>query len=154
MEAIDQDVALGFLRSLLIDLQENEDGMRKDFEDASLSIAEIRKRLKIWQGKHSEMVQRNMRDALKAKLGRDPPTTVSFKDFFSKIVEEFQTETEIIELIKSVNGSILKVKDMIKSQLKKDPNLYDLSSVSYTHLRAHETPEHLVCRLLLEKKKL
>src|SRR5678816_1491096 len=28
--------------------------------------------------------------------------------------------------------------------------LYD--AVSYTHLRAHETPEHLVCRLLLEKK--
>src|SRR5678815_4143447 len=27
-----------------------------------------------------------------------------------------------------------------------------LRSVSYTHLRAHETPEHLVCRLLLEKK--
>src|SRR5678816_1325164 len=25
-----------------------------------------------------------------------------------------------------------------------------LPSVSYTHLRAHETPEHLVCRLLLE----
>src|SRR5678815_4697594 len=24
-----------------------------------------------------------------------------------------------------------------------------LLSVSYTHLRAHETPEHLVCRLLL-----
>src|SRR5674536_196517 len=27
-----------------------------------------------------------------------------------------------------------------------------VSAVSYTHLRAHETPEHLVCRLLLEKK--
>eukprot|EP00658_Telonema_sp_P-2_P067917 TRINITY_DN56852_c0_g1_i1.p1 TRINITY_DN56852_c0_g1~~TRINITY_DN56852_c0_g1_i1.p1 ORF type:complete len:215 (+),score=40.70 TRINITY_DN56852_c0_g1_i1:3-647(+) len=27
-------------------------------------------------------------------------------------------------------------------------------TVSYTHLRAHETPEHLVCRLLLEKKKI
>ncbi len=25
---------------------------------------------------------------------------------------------------------------------------------SYTQLRAHETPEHLVCRLLLEKKKI
>src|SRR5678816_2690657 len=25
------------------------------------------------------------------------------------------------------------------------------SAVSYTHLRAHETPAHLVCRLLLEK---
>src|SRR5678815_4420637 len=29
---------------------------------------------------------------------------------------------------------------------------YDNKPVSYTHLRAHETPEHLVCRLLLEKK--
>src|SRR5674536_382743 len=28
-----------------------------------------------------------------------------------------------------------------------------ITTVSYTHLRAHETPEHLVCRLLLEKKK-
>ena len=26
-------------------------------------------------------------------------------------------------------------------------------AVSYTHLRAHETPEHLVCRILLAKKK-
>ena len=26
-------------------------------------------------------------------------------------------------------------------------------SVSYTHLRAHETRSNLVCRLLLEKKK-
>src|SRR5678815_3302420 len=32
------------------------------------------------------------------------------------------------------------------------PQLGDVP-VSYTHLRAHETPEHLVCRLLLEKKK-
>src|SRR5450756_2738814 len=30
---------------------------------------------------------------------------------------------------------------------------YDLSTVSYTHLRAHETRHDLVCRLLLEKKK-
>ena len=28
------------------------------------------------------------------------------------------------------------------------------NAVSYTHLRAHETPEHLVCRLLLEKKNI
>ena len=32
-----------------------------------------------------------------------------------------------------------------------DPTLYN--AVSYTHLRAHETSLHLVCRLLLEKKK-
>src|SRR5678815_1277167 len=32
-----------------------------------------------------------------------------------------------------------------------DMLLVMLQPVSYTHLRAHETPEHLVCRLLLEK---
>src|SRR5450756_2829065 len=31
--------------------------------------------------------------------------------------------------------------------------LHGLHSVSYTHLRAHETRHDLVCRLLLEKKK-
>ena len=30
---------------------------------------------------------------------------------------------------------------------------YSATSVSYTHLRAHETGRNLVCRLLLEKKK-
>src|SRR5678815_5503447 len=31
-----------------------------------------------------------------------------------------------------------------------DPaQVFALETVSYTHLRAHETPEHLVCRLLL-----
>eukprot|EP00658_Telonema_sp_P-2_P018879 TRINITY_DN17393_c0_g1_i8.p1 TRINITY_DN17393_c0_g1~~TRINITY_DN17393_c0_g1_i8.p1 ORF type:complete len:398 (+),score=74.31 TRINITY_DN17393_c0_g1_i8:518-1711(+) len=34
-----------------------------------------------------------------------------------------------------------------------NPSSGGASAVSYTHLRAHETPEHLVCRLLLEKKK-
>src|SRR5665647_1349230 len=33
------------------------------------------------------------------------------------------------------------------------PGLICLESVSYTHLRAHETDSYLVCRLLLEKKK-
>ena len=39
------------------------------------------------------------------------------------------------------------------SRLKENANLIAPNAVSYTHLRAHETPEHLVCRLLLEKKK-
>src|SRR5674536_138441 len=33
-----------------------------------------------------------------------------------------------------------------------DISAYIPTTVSYTHLRAHETPEHLVCRLLLEKR--
>src|SRR5678815_453915 len=37
-------------------------------------------------------------------------------------------------------------------QLEPGNSAYNVYPVSYTHLRAHETPEHLVCRLLLEKK--
>src|SRR5674536_367015 len=37
--------------------------------------------------------------------------------------------------------------------LQHEPEMIAAAAVSYTHLRAHETPEHLVCRLLLEKKK-
>src|SRR5665647_977303 len=33
-----------------------------------------------------------------------------------------------------------------------DVNLHKEGTVSYTHLRAHETDSYLVCRLLLEKK--
>src|SRR5678809_1741277 len=32
--------------------------------------------------------------------------------------------------------------------------VHGFMSVSYTHLRAHETGRNIVCRLLLEKKKL
>ena len=47
-----------------------------------------------------------------------------------------------------------------ESHLFKDLNFHlkkngvSLISVSYTHLRAHETVLDLVCRLLLEKKKI
>src|SRR5678816_3796783 len=34
-------------------------------------------------------------------------------------------------------------------ELIRDARRIDPAPVSYTHLRAHETPEHLVCRLLL-----
>ena len=36
--------------------------------------------------------------------------------------------------------------------IESDELLFDYMAVSYTHLRAHETPESLVCRLELEKK--
>ena len=35
-----------------------------------------------------------------------------------------------------------------------DDGTGEIPAVSYTHLRAHETSLHLVCRLLLEKKKI
>src|SRR5674536_51064 len=38
------------------------------------------------------------------------------------------------------------------AKVAKDAGMKGIITVSYTHLRAHETPEHLVCRLLLEQK--
>ena len=42
-----------------------------------------------------------------------------------------------------------KIENRMKELVKMDLPI----AVSYTHLRAHETPEHIVCRLLLEKNK-
>src|SRR5678816_3449204 len=50
---------------------------------------------------------------------------------------------KIVLLWSAKAGSVFAIKWMFKH----------MGPVSYTHLRAHETPEHLVCRLLLEKKK-
>ena len=49
------------------------------------------------------------------------------------------------------NPQAQKVEPLLwKAEEQKDP----IVPVSYTHLRAHETVLDLVCRLLLEKKKL
>src|SRR5678816_1185871 len=50
----------------------------------------------------------------------------------------------IDEAARTVN-SFASLKEEDRAQVMRD------IAVSYTHLRAHETPEHLVCRLLLEK---
>src|SRR5450756_2676253 len=46
--------------------------------------------------------------------------------------------------------TIEQFEERLKDRLYK---LWNRMSVSYTHLRAHETRHDLVCRLLLEKKK-
>ena len=52
---------------------------------------------------------------------------------------------------RQISGSLLS--RLIRS-VKVFWSLDTCTTVSYTHLRAHETPEHLVCRLLLEKNKI
>eukprot|EP00831_Metopus_contortus_P051580 TRINITY_DN43302_c0_g1_i5.p2 TRINITY_DN43302_c0_g1~~TRINITY_DN43302_c0_g1_i5.p2 ORF type:complete len:152 (+),score=48.99 TRINITY_DN43302_c0_g1_i5:184-639(+) len=53
----------------------------------------------------------------------------------------------IFETNQVIASNFYKLTELISPQI-------DISkTVSYTHLRAHETSLHLVCRLLLEKKK-
>eukprot|EP00658_Telonema_sp_P-2_P032582 TRINITY_DN24087_c0_g1_i4.p1 TRINITY_DN24087_c0_g1~~TRINITY_DN24087_c0_g1_i4.p1 ORF type:complete len:152 (-),score=34.46 TRINITY_DN24087_c0_g1_i4:96-551(-) len=58
--------------------------------------------------------------------------------------------------IKGLSPTVEEAEELAKMQRHKleQLTLHSVESVSYTHLRAHETPEHLVCRLLLEKKKI
>src|SRR5665811_1129256 len=77
-------------------------------------------------------------------------------------VETAATGKEAIEKSENilVNLSLLDIKlpDMEGTELitklhKENPQMIRIITVSYTHLRAHETVLDLVCRLLLEKKK-
>ena len=56
-----------------------------------------------------------------------------------------------IQLLKDeLKGNRLKLSPELSNDITE---LLSRTSVSYTHLRAHETDSYLVCRLLLEKKK-
>eukprot|EP00658_Telonema_sp_P-2_P044931 TRINITY_DN32839_c0_g1_i1.p1 TRINITY_DN32839_c0_g1~~TRINITY_DN32839_c0_g1_i1.p1 ORF type:complete len:160 (-),score=35.68 TRINITY_DN32839_c0_g1_i1:28-507(-) len=55
--------------------------------------------------------------------------------------------------VDTAHGYIYKRRDAIRQKKMHGYHWKGAETVSYTHLRAHETPEHLVCRLLLEKKK-
>ena len=65
------------------------------------------------------------------------------------------TQTGLEARIVPARGYDLRFVPRVPLPRKPDANLvrFPGAPVSYTHLRAHETPEHLVCRLLLEKKK-
>src|SRR5678815_1459367 len=64
-------------------------------------------------------------------------------------------KTEMMLALEHLTLEILRVPAEEHSRICFDANDHRVlrieEPVSYTHLRAHETPEHLVCRLLLEK---
>ena len=63
--------------------------------------------------------------------------------------EEAASDLAIVAATNAIESSKVRYRDIdliVTATVTGDP-------VSYTHLRAHATPEHLVCRLLLEKKK-
>ena len=89
------------------------------------------------------------------KLEKDSTDNVT-----SYLSYNFRKETSVSDEISKTNflNQLLQTaKDFNSSDIHIEP--YESSArvrfrtVSYTHLRAHETSLHLVCRLLLEKKK-
>ena len=66
-----------------------------------------------------------------------------------KIAEEFLTKEEF----KNVHFIEIDLSNLDDVRKGCDEILERFKTVSYTHLRAHETQYHLVCRLLLEKRR-
>ena len=62
----------------------------------------------------------------------------------------YDFETEQIDKMFDCKNYLFKNSKHEKVILESDTGV---KTVSYTHLRAHETGAYLVCRLLLEKKK-
>ena len=69
-------------------------------------------------------------------------------DNYNQATIKFLYYTDEVQEYLNTRQSVLSVEEQEKLT---DMISYQIGSVSYTHLRAHETPEHLVCRLLLEK---
>ena len=89
---------------------------------------------------------------LKTRKGTffEPP----FNEPVSKLPYLPQTLEQIINLdyeVRSIGVLIIRIQPLF--DLRSLRGQRNIDSVSYTHLRAHETPEHLVCSLLLGKKK-
>src|SRR5678816_912311 len=75
--------------------------------------------------------------AVKATLGPKGRNVVFDKKFGSPTVTKdgvmVAKEIELVNACENMGAQMVR----------------EVATVSYTHLRAHETPEHLVCRLLL-----
>ena len=92
-------------------------------------------------------------------IRRPPRSTLDRSSAASDVYKRQELETSEAELREQLASAKSK---LLAARLKRVPPLLDdkvvcawngLMTVSYTHLRAHETVLDLVCRLLLEKKK-
>ena len=79
---------------------------------------------------------------------RRPPRSTLDRSSAASDVYKRQTETIVTELKK--NSTKIDTREEIASVATN--SAADAETVSYTHLRAHETVLDLVCRLLLEQK--
>ncbi len=81
---------------------------------------------------------------------RDRPNYELTDDPTKLAIELGDATTVLAEQSEAVTGTQPDALELVEQQVTID---VDQVTVSYTHLRAHETLRYLVCRLLLEKKK-
>ena len=99
---------------------------------------------------YSRNLSQRVKEGIETKLKKGEygaPAPLGYKNKNGNIIPNKNNSHFIKEIFKLYTTG-----DYSISQITNKLYLEGFRTVSYTHLRAHETPEHLVCRLLLEKK--
>ena len=120
----------------------------------SMSMMEIEKTLK-------QLRLSGVRATLETRLIESQASSLSFLETFSALLQDEldRRQSRLLERRYQLSGleeraSLAEFDWGYNPKIPKRTcfELHTLKSVSYTHLRAHETVLDLVCRLLLEKK--
>src|SRR5678815_1929559 len=98
-------------------------------------------------GEEAQLLQTiEMFEVITQSQPQDVQSLEILKEAYSKLARE----PELIATSKRIAQAYVGM-GQLSSAILEFEGVLQLAPVSYTHLRAHETPEHLVCRLLLEK---
>ena len=98
---------------------------------------------------------KNTTEGTKERAKAIQAINTQYGTYLPNMLTEVSTLEQIAEAQKGVTAAIIETISTRNKEAMLKPvqdKLNDAIAVSYTHLRAHETPEHLVCRLLLVKK--
>eukprot|EP00826_Nyctotherus_ovalis_P024801 TRINITY_DN19145_c0_g1_i3.p1 TRINITY_DN19145_c0_g1~~TRINITY_DN19145_c0_g1_i3.p1 ORF type:complete len:142 (-),score=33.61 TRINITY_DN19145_c0_g1_i3:6-431(-) len=83
-------------------------------------------------------------------LLRDSEKRPTTKELLKEnLVTKSLEDLRLVWIKKDMKLNINTGRETLKDYLASADYCYFINPVSYTHLRTHETPEHLVCRLLL-----
>eukprot|EP00658_Telonema_sp_P-2_P013997 TRINITY_DN15307_c0_g1_i4.p1 TRINITY_DN15307_c0_g1~~TRINITY_DN15307_c0_g1_i4.p1 ORF type:complete len:116 (-),score=19.31 TRINITY_DN15307_c0_g1_i4:22-369(-) len=99
--------------------------------------------------RYFNVFRKDLADALQSKL---PLPKMLFAAILKSLNRQLIIDKNVPALLAFLGGPLYFFTPLVSFN-KEIVALIHMMPVSYTHLRAHETPEHLVCRLLLEKKK-
>eukprot|EP00828_Plagiopyla_frontata_P024951 TRINITY_DN31883_c0_g1_i1.p1 TRINITY_DN31883_c0_g1~~TRINITY_DN31883_c0_g1_i1.p1 ORF type:complete len:170 (-),score=44.15 TRINITY_DN31883_c0_g1_i1:3-473(-) len=125
-------------------IQRQQDMEEKAFAENNSEKLEQSAKSMEKQMNHMKIVQQRKEQQLQDALNDKNNELTSLEYEFGKLKENYE---EVAKTLNRVENQ------MQKLEIEKRNNLESISTVSYTHLRAHETGRNLVCRLLLEKKK-
>ena len=90
-------------------------------------------------------------DCLFTDLKDQKPLMEAAQESISKLQRKMVNEVQNVYKSQGVAFSDKHIEVIVRQMLRK-VEIVEPGAVSYTHLRAHETPEHLVCRGRREKK--